>query len=194
MTRNHRITRPTDACLEGDAIVISARVIAEVTRGELRLADREGRLRPARPADIRLAPDLTDIERHRLRSELIRQRRGGSDHFEPTLIVPLPPMCEFRSCTRLSPIAKFQAWVDAQAGEWTHPSDVMIARENLDELLNEQREWLRVRHDLRGERLARAVGYSDLGGGPLSAPRGRSVAPGWALIRSTKRRREGGEG
>jgi hypothetical protein len=188
---NGKICRPTRASLEDTAIIIETRVVAETRRGKLFLADGEGHLRPATAADLRAVPGLRDHERRELMAAMTRWRRGGADPFEAELIVPLPPMSEFRSHTRVSPIAKFQAWVEAQAGEWTHPSDVMVAREDLNELLREERDWIRARHDLRGEKLSRAVSFADMSGGPLAAPRGRSIVPGWVFIRSTKKRREG---
>ncbi len=189
MIHKAKIYRPERTWLDEEGSICQRlRVIAEVRGRKIFLADAAGQLVPVTRRQIERSGQLRDPEIRRLlaATEWTPQRAEREDDEATfTLAVPLPPLSEFQS------IGSFMRWVDSRAGERTHPSDVLLHRLDLAELLGAHREWLRTRHGLRGDKLTRTVNAHDIGGAPCEAWRGSSIAPGWCFIRSTSKRARG---
>ncbi|MFT3917313.1 MAG: hypothetical protein QM704_25475 [Anaeromyxobacteraceae bacterium] len=105
------------------------------------------------------------------------------------LTLTLPPLENFASLRRdTSPVSRLVGWIDGAVGAWTHPSDVLMHREDLTAMRALVREWLHAFHGLRGDRLRREVNMLDVGGLPREARRtDRNIAPGCIRVRRRAR-------
>ena len=129
------------------------------------------------------------IRRPRLSRRSPAQEAWAEEDRQFRLTLPLPPLENFSSLRRdTSPVSRLVGWIDGAVGAWTHPSDVLMHREDLAAMRHLVRRWLRAFHGLRGERLRRGVNLLDAGGLPREARRDdRNIAAGWIRVRRRAR-------